>query len=329
MHHDFPRRARTAPNRLDLLLALFASAACLVGVPLYAETVSHRFVSGSPVPALEEILYLAMGVELSNAGYSSTRVESGADFTLETAYEVRGEEAEVRLALFASKEPGRAIAEDESRMPIDYELDAAAAAAVRRLLERAQLGQPSEGAPRSEIDGLFPSSLITVEDTLRTTRTLRPDAQVSAGGTLFLDEFADYVGYGATGTLQGGALLLRRTWSFSVGPRITVTRGFNKSGVDGGPFYLSTAGLNAQYGVGTGQANRLSVGVSGGAAVLSLLAEGGALHKTVPYADAGIQASIPLGKDFFLGGDVRFLLVFDPDVLIMGAAPTVSLCKEF
>ena len=53
------------------------------------------------------------------------------------------------------------------------------------------------------------------------------------------------------------------------------------------------------------------------------------MTKTVPYADAGIQAGFPLGKDFFLGGDVRFMAIFDPDVLILGAEPSISLCKEF
>jgi len=100
-------------------------------------------------------------------------------------------------------------------------------------------------------------------------------------------------------------------------------------GVLGGTLYLGTAGLNVQVGAGAAQAQRLSACLSGGAAFLTVATGTEVLAKTVPYLDAGIQAGVALGRDFFLGGDVRFLIAFDEDILVMGAVPSISLCKEF
>ena len=48
----------------------------------------------------------------------------------------------------------------------------------------------------------------------------------------------------------------------------------------------------------------------------------------MPYADAGLQAGFTLGADLFLGGDLRFVAIFEGSVVIMAVAPAVPLCKE-
>ena len=145
----------------------------------------------------------------------------------------------------------------------------------------------------------------------------------------FVGDFSSYARFGAGASLDAGILFLNPRRSLSAGPRMTATRAFMNEGVTGGSLYLSTLGLDLQFGVGTAQSQRLSACASGGAAFITIDDGSGLLTKTVPYADAGIQAGFPLGKDFFLGGDLRFLAVFEGTIIITAVAPTLSLCKEF
>ena len=164
---------------------------------------------------------------------------------------------------------------------------------------------------------------------LRTDRKIRLELAFAGGVAPFLGSFSDYSSYGASGTAQVGVLFLKRNWSLSAGGRFALTRAFMMDEVTGGPVYLSTAGVNVQFGVGAAQRHRLAVCASGGAAVITVPDGNGYLNKTVPYADGGVQAGFPLRKDLFLGGDLRLLAVFDPSVLVMGVAASLSVCKEF
>ena len=110
---------------------------------------------------------------------------------------------------------------------------------------------------------------------------------------------------------------------------MSLNRAFMADGVEGGPIYLSTAGLNVQYGLGAVQRFRLAACASGGAAFISLPAAGSFLTKTVPYADLGVQAGFPIARDLFLGGELRMLGAFDAELTIIGVAATVSIGKEF
>jgi hypothetical protein len=306
---------------------------CLVGVPAYAapgRLVQQRFVSEAADKQLEDVLYLALGVELSNAGLSSTKIDKDASYFLDTSYESRGEEADVRLTL-SKVRPQAVLASVDFTLHIDSSFDADIAEGVRRLLALAApaLAAPGEKADAPEISGLFPSGLVSLDDMLRTDRTLRLEMAASGGGAPFLGDFSEYSAYGAYGSAQAGALFLKRNWSLSVGGRFSFTRAFMADGVSGGPLYLSTAGVNLQYGLGAAQSIKLAACASGGAAVITVPNGGSLLSKTVPYADAGVQAGFPVGKDLFLGCDLRFMAVFDPDVLILGTVVAVSICKEF
>lgn len=114
----------------------------------------------------------------------------------------------------------------------------------------------------------------------------------------------------------------------TLGAVMSFTRAFNDAGVIGGPFYLSTAGPMVQLGTGTETPYRLAVGVSGGAAALTVAATARAMTKVAPYVDASVQAVIPIGAKVSLGVDVRLLAVFADDVLIIGAAPAFVVRAE-
>lgn len=313
------------PDPRVLLAAALLS--CALPAAAAGPLVVQSFSSERPDPELEDVLYLALGVELYNAGYSSSRGGKDASHLLSVDYQSKGAEAEVRLSLSRAETPGDVLASVEFTLHIDSSFDLDLGSAMRKLLEFPAASPPQGGQSSPEIAGLFPSGLVSREALLRTDRTLRIETAASGGGAPFFGDFSDYAGYGAYGSAQAGVLFLRRSWSLSLGGRFSLTRAFMADGVDGGPVYLSTAGINLQYGLGAEQKIKLAVCASGGAAVITLPEAG--LSKTVPYADGGVQAGFPVAKDLFLGGDLRLLAVFDPDLLILGAAVSVSVSKEF
>lgn len=325
------RRSTTSLSK-GLILRLLLALMGLAGFSSLASAdrlIAQRFVSSQPDAELESVLYLTAGVALADLGFSSTRAAAQAGYVLSVEYSVSEGKAEVSLSLATAKDEATRIATLKAKLPLDLSLDAEYTGALRQLLAVAALDSPAAGEADTSIGGLFSSELITRADTMRTKKTRRLEALAYGGGMYFVGDFADYGRFGAGASLDLGFLLIQPSWSLSLGPRTTVTRVFLNDGVAGGGLYLTTLGLNLQFGVGAAQAQRLSACLSGGGALITVAGDSGPMTKTVPYADAGIQAGFPLGKDFFLGGDLRFAAIFEGSVLIMAVAPTISLCKEF
>ncbi|PKL23765.1 MAG: hypothetical protein CVV47_13210 [Spirochaetae bacterium HGW-Spirochaetae-3] len=318
------------PRRFAIHLVL--ALACLYAFPGLAaadDLIVQRFSSERPDAELESVLYLTAGVALADMGYSSATSSPRADYILTTKYAVRGSSADVRLSLVAAQGDGAALATVDAVLSLGLAFDAELSDALLRLLELAALDRPAGSDAATNIGGLFSSDLITVADTMRTRKTRRVEALAYGGGLYFVGDFSSYARFGAGASLDAGILYLQPSWSLSAGPRATTTRAFLNEGVEGGDIYLSTLGLDLQLGVGAAQSQRLSFCASGGAAFITVAGDSGLMTKTVPYGDAGLQAGFPLGKDFFLGGDLRFVAIFEGSVVIMAVAPTVSLCKEF
>ncbi len=309
--------------------------------------ISIGFSSPAADSEFEDVFYLSIAIILADRGYPSVKAAPADEPVLLVGYEVSGRSAMVRLEL--AEGPGRRAASAEGMVRLTLELDADLEILVDDLLGRAVPQAPSPALAGSDeatktssgveaaseppeavaIGGLFSSELLRLEDTLRTTDTRRLEALARAGVTSFVGGFADYARLGATAALDVAALRLDPAWSLSVGGRASATRAFMNLGVTGGTMYLATIGPDLRAGIGARQAQRLSVGLSGGVAILALaLDDGTTLARAEPFVDAGVQAGVPLGRDFFLGLDARFVVVFDPEMLIMGTSPTITLFKE-
>lgn len=339
-------RNRSNPNVTILLYMAFAFA---MYPPAFGEEttkaaprdpISIGFSSPAANPEFEDVFYLSVAIALADRGYPSARAGASVP-TLLVRYAMAGRSAEIRLEL--SEGPGRRPADMEGEVRLTLELDADLGLLVDALLAKAfptpaggeaasvnGSAAAPEAAPQIAIGGLFSSELLRLEDTLRTTDTRRLEALARAGVTSFVGGFADYARLGATAALDVAALRLDPAWSLSVGGRASATRAFMNLGVTGGTMYLATIGPDLRAGIGARQAQRLSGGLSGGVAILALaLDDGTTLARAEPFVDAGVQAGVPLGRDFFLGLDARFVVVFDPEMLIMGTSPTITLFKEF
>lgn len=321
-------RSKSCPRKARWLAVAFA----LLTLPVLADadkTVRYRFSSARPDSLLEDTLYYALAVEFSNAGFSSTREGADTLYQLGVSYENLGASASVSLTLRETGRGDRVLASVEAALPFDDGFDAAVGDAVSRVLKEAGLSDLGGGDSAPNIAGLFSSDLVPEDSQLRTTRTLRLETVLAGGTSVYAGDFSQYAPYGLFGAFQGGALFLRRNWSVSLGLRASTSRVFLGEDVEGGPVVISTAGVNVQVGNGASQRSRLAIGFSTGAAVLTVGDGGRYLSKTDPYADAGVQFGFPVMKDLFVGADVRAFMVFDPDLLILGARLGVSIAKEF
>lgn len=296
------------------------------------ELVQHIFTAESQDRELEDILFLTVGVELAKAGLSSTRLPDGARYVLAIAYTSRGTEADVGFSLSESDDADNPLVRSSFLLTIDYSIDSQIAAEVARLLDTAGMKPERDGEqePESAIKGLFSSALAKEmsPEEIQAATAIRFETSVSAGGVVFIGDATDYFRYGAIASIQLAMRKPWKSWSLSAGLRASGLRAFNDGGVTGGPLYISTAGANLQIGTGYSRLYRFSAGASGGVAVISITGDE-TLNKAVPYADAGVSIQLPVRKTVFVGFDMRYLLVFDEDMLIMGMAPALSLRKEF
>lgn len=326
--HEFFRLFPKRPPVIFLVVGLSLLSSFLLSAE---QTILYKYISEQHDAELEDILYLSMGIELANAGFSSSRSLDTASYVLEIGYAPVGDEVNIHCVLFNSRSPKDPLGETSIQTKIDYGFDAAIATLVADLLSRS--GLDSSPAQATEIQGLFTHSGTTGGMTLEeiaAAKAVRIDTGLGLGGMFFFGDMAELFHYGATAAFSAGVRIPQEKRSFESGMRVTVTRVFNDSGITGGPLYLSTAGPNFMYGNGYRSSFRFSLAVSGGAAFVSVAQGSSFLHKTVPYADGGFRLLLPIGKKrLFAGLDVRYVVIFDRDILIMGTVPVLTVSKEF
>lgn len=322
-----------------------AAALFMVSIPSALsseEIVLHRFSSAQRDRQLEDVLYLAAGVALMQAGFTSTREGDAADYILAVHYTSRKDDTELRYTLYRPQASRDILADITVDLTVDDTLDARVASGVGRLLETA--GVDAVPSPQAHIEGLLPGSPppaiagektksdVVVRASADTTgRKAAPTtfgSSVSVAGVVLFGPITEFMHYGVGGLLRLGVTWPRSSWSPTLGAEVSFTRAINDSGVIGGPLSLTTAGPMLQLGTGTSTPYRLAVAVSGGAALITVQAAARTVTKTAPYADVAMQASIPVGGKIFLGADARFLAVFADDVFIVAVAPAFGVTVE-
>ena len=296
-----------------------------------------------PDRQLEEVLYLAAGVALMQAGLTSTREGDGADYILEVQYTPRKDETELQYTLYRPQSPRHILAATTVDSPVDDTLDARVAAGIHRLLQTA--GIEAAPSPQAHIEGLLPaasppaivgeetkSDAIVVETPTNTpARKAAPmkfDSSISAAGVVLFGAISEFLHYGVGTMVRAGVTWPQKSWSPTLGVEVSFTRALNDSGVIGGPLYLTTAGPMVQLGTGTSTPYRVAVAISGGAALITVAGTAKTMTKTAPYADSVVQAAFPVGGKIFLGADTRILAVFANDVLIIAVAPALVVRME-
>jgi len=348
---------------MALVACLFLSA----GGNLHAaEVVLHRFISEKPDPQVESLLYLAAGTELMQAGLSSARDAESPAYILSAEYSTSDGVLTVRYVLSGRPEgeapappegeapappepftsPGAALADLTFQAALDRTLDARVAEAVRGLLQSAGIAYtPSQDAriegvfswppaqtPSGETAGAAPpveaQPAIPAEPVHEPAFKAAFDASASTAGVILLGGIAQYTRFGVAATLGAGVSFLGKKWRVGIDARSQFVRPFNNQGVLGGPLSFFTFGPDIQFGIGRTGRLRLTGDISGGAALITASRPEGALTKTRPYADAGLYAGIFLGDSFSIGGDARFMMIFDEEVLVMGVSAAVSLRME-
>ncbi len=319
-------------HRYKLIILAFVLLAPSVPA-LSMEVIRHTYSSQEPDAQFEEILYLTIAVHLTTRGYSSTKTSENAPYILLTEYTVRGSEADLVFSLLDAGLIDSERARYSVTVQIDYTLEGALDQAIDELLAEARLDEESTDVQHTQtaIEGVLsrkdgPSMS---PDEILAARATRLYVGAGIQGIAFFGEISDYFGYGAGGIITAGIRKSRERWSVTAGLKLSSQILFTENGISGGPVYLSLAGADLTIGTGYNRNYRVSAGISGGGAFISLEGDGALLTKTVPYMDGGIQLAIPVGSSMCAVLDIRALAVFDQDFLILAATPALSIRKEF
>jgi hypothetical protein len=287
-----------------------------------AEVVELRFQSTAQDASLEDLLYLAIGVELSQSGLSSSRTAGTGTYILNTDYTTS--ESAVHLILRLSKKgSSQPAAEEETDLPLDDKFETQVGQTVKKLVDDAFGQNQSNKGAEATIGGLLPDA--PPSGALPTTVAWRADAVI--GGTRVFGELAEISQGGYQTALSTGVFWLADTWSLKVNLRAGAIRLINNPGVTGGPLYLSSAAIGADWGTGRQLPFRLMVGGSVGALVLTV-AKDQVKSKTVPWADGDAALEFPVGAGFSFGGELRLQAAFE-HFLIWQLSPGLTIGKEF
>jgi hypothetical protein len=305
----------------------------------YCETILFDFSSANPDPRLENLLYVAAGIELMQTGISSTQKDDrAAMYVLSTRYDSANGKTSVHYRFFARNSPEKILADKTFEVNIDPGFDAVVAIVIRQVLKLS--GIRFIPSPDAKIDGILSMPRTTkISDQNPTARgdtdspgeqTANPKIDFScsmAGITLFGD-ITRFIHYGISSSLGAGCSWRNETWNIMLGGRLTAASFFNDTGILGGPFYMLFLGPDVLFGTGKTFSYDIAMRISAGAAILAVAGTDTLLAKTVPYADAGVSITIPIGSGFSIGLGVEALVIFDSDMIIAGASTGLVIGME-
>lgn len=324
----------------------------VIAFSLGAEEAVLQILIGSPPDArLEEVLYLAAGVELTRSGLDSRRIrtslvadsggvdresieqqarESDTPYVLLIEYAPRDATIEIDLSLYntASELP---VASRQLVSPIDIDLDGRVGSAVRDLIEDAGLQRERSATTSVEGIGLDQppdSPVIEGGAVVMTGSVSGLEIGVNTAGLFLLGAATEYFSYGVAGSLSGGYAPDSDAVGATFGGRASVIRVFPDEGVEGGNLHIVTAGPEALVGTRYRAPARLGVRASGGVAVLLVSRSEETLAKTVPYVEAGIGARLPLSPLFAIGIEINYLFVMEEGFPVMGLSPSITVSME-
>ena len=147
---------------LKAVLVTVASFGVIFAIPVHVYSQSlvlHRFVAKKPDSKIEQLLYLSAGVELMRLGMSSTRDGSDENYVLRTDYAATRGTLKIDYTLVRPGAHARTLAAEQATLPIDQNLGEEIAAAIRALVQKADL--PVVPSTKAEIEGLLPQASVS------------------------------------------------------------------------------------------------------------------------------------------------------------------------
>lgn len=190
---------------------------------------------------------------------------------------------------------------------------------------------PRDGA---QPDQAAPAKLPREETANRITAPVRetPLHLLIASGIeapIFFGDLSQYVQLGALSSLSSGLRMKRGVWNLDIKARFAGLRAFNRDGISGGPLWMMNTGLDLSIGMSPFQQLRMEALLTGGASFIGIETGTVSVWKTVPQLETGAALFWTPGKGFEIGMELRYMWVFDHDILIHALSPGIRLLKEF
>lgn len=324
----------------------------VVSISLGAEEAVLQILIGSPSDArLEEVLYLAAGVELTRAGFDTRRIPTSlaaeSDALDRERIEEQAKELETPYVLLVEYAPQDTTIEIDFSLytvsadspvasrrlvsPIDIDLDGRVGGAVRDLIEEAGLQRERTATTSVEGIGLAPRPTPPATDATVGTGSARVqglEIGVNTSGLFVVGAASEFFRYGVSGGFSGGYAPRLQRLGVSLGTRGSFIHLFSEEGVQGGSLFLVTAGPEVSVGTMFRAPARIGGRLAGGIAVVMINRESETLAKTDLYIEAGVGARVPLSRLLSLGMEVNYVVVFEKDFPIMGLSPSITVSME-
>jgi len=273
--------------------------------------------------------------EIDRVLIESEAQKSGSRYALVVQY-VPGETwIDVEFSLYDGSE-NTPLAVRSLSSPIDIDLDSRVSEVVRDLIAVTDLDR--ERTAGTSLEGFSlqeapPSSSRTPAagfpgQPVGTQSVAGVDLAVLTSGLLLLGEASELFTYGVAGTLAGGYRAPLDRVGLTFGARGSFIHALANEGVEGGSLYVVTVGPDARIGTPYRTPARLSARVSGGAAIVIVSRAEETLAKTELFAESGVGARLPLGPRFAIGLELNFIIVFEPDLPLMGVSPSLTVSME-
>ncbi|MFW5689833.1 MAG: hypothetical protein ACOC1U_09695 [Spirochaetota bacterium] len=323
------------------------------------ESVLQILIGSPPDSRLEEVLYLASGVELTRAGLTSRRIrtsilndEGGMDrdqieeearlrettHVLLIEYTVRDAEITAEFSLYDAFDE-LPLVRRTLASPIDIDLDSRVSAVVAQMIDEAELerartsettmeGVDLEPATSSAGSGSGPRRVVGGAGFAEFTPVQGPEFAVVTSGLIMLGDAADFFQWGVSASISGGYTPAIEGLGVTVGARSSVIRLVTDTSVQGGDLYVVTVAPDAQIGTTYRSPVRLTARLSGGAAIVMVVTPERTLAKTNLFSEAGVGARIPLGSRVAVGAEANLIIVFEPDFPLMGFSPSITVSVE-
>ncbi|MFW6288833.1 MAG: hypothetical protein ACOC2Q_03535 [Spirochaetota bacterium] len=327
-----------------------------VVLAIHADDSVLQVLVGSPSDSrLEEVLYLATGVELTRAGLTSRRMRENAldsdgeinrrliraqtrqndsRYTLVVDYALGDARIEVEFSLYDGLAQAPLGVRSLSS-PIDIDLDSRVSEVVQELIADADLDrEPTAGTSLEgvSLQETVASAGVVTPERPRPVVGLEPaagvDLSVLTSGLFVVGPASEFFSYGVAGTLAGGFTTPLNRIGVGFGARSSVIFALANAGVEGGSLYVVTVAPEARIGTPYRGPARLFTRVSGGAAIVIVSSEDSALAKTDLFAESGVGAHLPLGARFSIGLELNFMIVFEPGLPLMGISPSLTVSME-
>lgn len=289
--------------------------------------------AGGANEAFRPVIAEAVQYKLGQYGLEEQTGAAAADFLLDCRYSQAGNQMEIGLE-WRERPGGKPAAAVQRQGRVDLVLDTLILEALDELLgaardrieeRRARMPAPKPAEPAvPPVEPPIPGPGEPLPPGFSPPRFV---LSVAAGSLMAVGAASYYFPAGAEALLRGDFLLMSGRGQLGLGVLTGVTFFQAQGATETSLNFLVPLGASVRYALQLGPRLNLLFQLGGGGALLLMSTETqGTLAKVLPFVRSGVGAEWLLGRRLGLALEAAYEVFFETPYLIMGFAPSLSLC---